>query len=55
MEEEQRDLRLTKKYGLNQCDTVATQFVIAMSAPRLVRGRGTFVVSQGTCMLESVS
>jgi hypothetical protein len=39
--------RLTKKYGVNQCETDAMQLVIATNAPRFVRGRATLVVSQG--------
>ena len=38
---------LTKKYGVNQCETDAMQLVMATRAPRFVRGRATLVVSQG--------
>lgn len=34
-----------KKYGVNQCETDDTQFAMAMSAARFVRGLGTTVVS----------
>lgn len=42
--------RPTKKYGVNQWETDAMQFVMATRAPRFVRGRATLVVSQGMCI-----
>lgn len=41
-----------KKYGENQCEILDTQLAIAIRAARLVRGRGTTVVSQESWMLR---
>lgn len=41
-----------KKYGVNQWETLLTQFAMAISAARFVLGRGTTVVSHEIWMLR---